>query len=505
MHPDTWGDDFVLFQVAVVKSSLRMSSIPSLSSESFCYITYNVFKPLSTSRGIYSTSKMHGLTATTRLQLYPETQVISACDSHIFFSPTNHRWVKVNEDGRLILESFRTEQIYGQWVDNHANGNDAVRSNLSTFISSQVHNGILQADGIRETVNWSEAVGAQTLQKVYFEITSRCNLNCSYCFNSWSRSNTQASLRPTMSRKDWYRLADELKEMAVEEIVITGGEPLLNTWVPEFGRHIRSAGIQTTLLTNGTLITDSLAHRSIDGFDRINVSLDSSQERLHDAARGSGSFKKVLGGIKALKRAGHQTIILKPTLSTHNIEHFEDLPCFAKQELDCYLYTPTLCLPFRDSEGNIDKSYTPERDRLLQTLESFTINFEYYYHANERPAVQIGPHVSCGLGKRILSVDIHGDVYPCQALHDPDLVCGNVFENSIKDIHSNSEVTNRLGRLSTLDIETCGECAWALLCSGGCRAFAYNLHRDIKAFNSEFCEVLLDSAQKRLIDFANQQ
>ena len=447
----------------------------------------------------------YSLKSDTRIKLYPQTQIIKTSQGAIFFSPANHQWVKVNEDGHRVLESFVQEQPLGEWLDKHVDSdrNPQARINLKSFIAGQITNGILQADGRKKNVDWKKAIDPPNLQKVYFEITNQCNLRCTYCFNSWSRHRTLHNHKRLMRFEDWLHLSEELHDLGVLEIVITGGEPLLHAWIPDLAKKIRYSGIKTTLLTNGTCITSSISHQLVESFDRINVSLDSSVEEEHDSGRGHGSFRQTTQGIKTLKKAGHNAIIIKPTLSTHNIENFHDLPRFVKQELGCFLYTPTLCLPFRNSNGSIDRSFTPNHDELLETLQAFTKEYEKYYSAKERPAVEIGPHVSCGLGKRILSVDIHGDVFPCQALHDPDLVCGNIFSSSIKKIHSDSKRIHELSELSTLDINTCGQCPWALLCSGGCRAFAYNIYRDIKAFNADFCDVLLDSAKRRLVEFSN--
>ncbi|MEW6573107.1 MAG: radical SAM protein [Bacillota bacterium] len=440
-----------------------------------------------------------------RVQLCPNVQIIDDPPHSIFFSPCNHRWVKVNADGRRVLESFRDEQVLGEWFAKHVGNNsgDEINARLMHFISTQVTNGILQVDGFTPMVDWKSAIDPPNLQKVYMEVTDLCNLKCHYCYNAWSRQRSQKQQRRRMSESDWYRLVAELSTMGVQEVVITGGEPLLCKWVTDLALHTRQSGIKTTLLTNGTLIDSDLAYQLVGSFDRVNVSLDSSIEVRHDFGRGEGSFRKVIKGINALKQAGHNAIIIKPVLARHNLEGFADLPRFVREELNCFLYTPTLCLPFRAPDGSIDKSFTPELEDILEALDAFSANYERYYPVAERPPVQIGPHVSCGLGKRILSVDSHGDVYPCQSLHEPDLVCGNLFNSgSISDIHNNSDLIRHLAELSVFDVQTCGQCPWALLCSGGCRAFAFRIYNDLKAFNEEFCDVLLESAKRRLVQFA---
>jgi len=38
----------------------------------------------------------------------------------------------------------------------------------------------------------------------------------------------------------------------------------------------------------------------------------------------------------------------------------------------------------------------------------------------------------------------------------------------------------------------------------GCRAFAFGIYHDLKAFNEDFCGVLLESARSRLVEFASR-
>ena len=53
------------------------------------------------------------------------------------------------------------------------------------------------------------------------ELTSRCNLNCSHCYNA-SRSESN-----DLSSNEWKNIIQQLCEMRIGTILFTGGEPLM--------------------------------------------------------------------------------------------------------------------------------------------------------------------------------------------------------------------------------------------------------------------------------------
>ena len=85
--------------------------------------------------------------------------------------------------------------------------------------------------------------------------TAGCNLRCPYCHNP--------ELVPGPSPDDFLP-ADEIlaflerRRKVLGGVCVTGGEPLLHLWLPEFAERVRDLGLKVKLDTNG-LLPDRIA------------------------------------------------------------------------------------------------------------------------------------------------------------------------------------------------------------------------------------------------------
>jgi MoaA/NifB/PqqE/SkfB family radical SAM enzyme len=138
----------------------------------------------------------------------------------------------------------------------------------------------------------------------------------------WKRSNKDLSTEVEKA------ILRRVYDSGACAIAFEGGEPLLRKDLSEILAYSRSLPLQTSLVTNGTLLAsriDEIA-QYING--AIYVSLD-GLERTHDAIRGvSGSFKSTLEGItEASKKV---SVIINTTIMNENIHEIEDLVELAK-------------------------------------------------------------------------------------------------------------------------------------------------------------------------------
>ena len=439
-------------------------------------------------------------------QLWPKTQVLESGPHALFFSPRNHSWVLVNKTARAILseltEPLTLEELSGRVAQHIGVGAESVAGEVDEFVRQQVANGIVAVDGKAPETDWAARLEPPELQKIYLELTPKCNLRCTYCYNAEIRSESLAGARTRRSRwltqSGLLRLLGELNGLGAGQIVLSGGEPLLHPGLFELARRGRELGMNISLLTNGTLVTREVAAQLVDCVDTVEISLDSPREETNDLTRGAGSYSKIVRGIEHLVAAGHRAVVLKPVLSRANLSHIEELPRFAAR-LGCRVNQPTLCLPFRTPGGGIDDSSTPELDEAMTALDRFEAEMRYCFGTAASAPPPVGPALSCGMGKRVLAIDYEGNVYPCQALHDEEMICGNVKHQPIADIYHRSSLIRRLSRFSVFDVERCRGCTWGLLCGGGCRALAYGLYGRLDACNEHFCSYLLESSQRRLL------
>jgi MoaA/NifB/PqqE/SkfB family radical SAM enzyme len=150
------------------------------------------------------------------------------------------------------------------------------------------------------------------LDSLWIQVTGlSCNLRCAHCFNT-SRPGDRRF--PFLSREEVGSLLDQAEEVGVRDVVFTGGEPFLH---PDMSAIVGETlgRFPTTILTNGTLISDRVAERlSAEGRGsnyslEIRISLDAPKEKENDRIRVEGCFEKALAGVARLEQAGFLPIV----------------------------------------------------------------------------------------------------------------------------------------------------------------------------------------------------
>lgn len=115
------------------------------------------------------------------------------------------------------------------------------------------------------------------IEKIYLELTDRCNLNCKMCYRkSW------AGMYGDMKDELLNKLADELKTYSgIKEIVIGGiGEP---TYAKNFKRALELLkDYRLVLTTNGTLINEEIAEYLVKYVDAMTVSIDGASDKYKE-------------------------------------------------------------------------------------------------------------------------------------------------------------------------------------------------------------------------------
>jgi MoaA/NifB/PqqE/SkfB family radical SAM enzyme len=162
-------------------------------------------------------------------------------------------------------------------------------------------------------------VPLQRVSAVWIQITGTwCNLQCTHCINA--SGPVDPWLAP-MAAGDVERHVDEAAELGAREIYFTGGEPFLHPRILALLAHALRR-LPTTVLTNGTLITEAVADRLADLATRtrysleVRVSLDDPDREANDRVRGRGAFDRALAAIARLHRRGLPAILTATDLGT---------------------------------------------------------------------------------------------------------------------------------------------------------------------------------------------
>jgi MoaA/NifB/PqqE/SkfB family radical SAM enzyme len=163
------------------------------------------------------------------------------------------------------------------------------------------------------------AVPLAHLDHLWFQVGgTRCNLTCHHCFISCSPRNDSFGFLDLAAVE---RLLDESVRLGVKEYYFTGGEPFLNRdLVPILERTLEYG--PATVLTNGTVFRDAdLARlRQADAASpyslEFRLSLDGFTAADNDALRGSGTFERILRGLRQL--LAHDFLPILTVASPHD-------------------------------------------------------------------------------------------------------------------------------------------------------------------------------------------
>lgn len=142
------------------------------------------------------------------------------------------------------------------------------------------------------------------LRSLRLSVTDRCNLRCRYCMplEEYAWLPREALL----SFEEIARLAEIFTKLGVEDLRLTGGEPLLRRELPKLVQMLaaNSRVRDLAMTTNGVLLAENAQELARAGLGRVTVSLDTLRpERFHELTR-RDSHAAVLAGIDAARRAG---------------------------------------------------------------------------------------------------------------------------------------------------------------------------------------------------------
>jgi GTP 3',8-cyclase len=133
-------------------------------------------------------------------------------------------------------------------------------------------------------------------------VTDRCNFRCQYCMPADGLPWLQRD--EVLRFEEIERLVGLLAEMGVEDIRLTGGEPLVRRDFPKLVAMLaRIDGLRDlSLTTNGYLLERDADALVEAGIQRVNVSIDSLQrDRFFQMTR-RDALPRVLSGLEAIAR-----------------------------------------------------------------------------------------------------------------------------------------------------------------------------------------------------------
>ena len=145
------------------------------------------------------------------------------------------------------------------------------------------------------------------LRDLRISVTDRCNFRCRYCMprERFGEDHTFLPRRAYLSFEDIEKVVIACRPLGLEKVRITGGEPLLRPDLHDLVSRISSTGAEVALTTNASLLSGQAPRLADAGLDRVTVSLDALDPKIHSQMTDSSiPVEVVLGGIDAALDAG---------------------------------------------------------------------------------------------------------------------------------------------------------------------------------------------------------
>jgi len=135
-------------------------------------------------------------------------------------------------------------------------------------------------------------------------ITDLCNLRCQYCMPEKGIKKSEHS--KILTYEEIVQLAGTFIETGIDKIRLTGGEPLSRNDVVKLIEGIGKLEKlrDFSLTTNGILLAKYAHSMKQAGLNRVNISLDTLDDRKFKYITRSGDLSRVLAGIDEAEKVG---------------------------------------------------------------------------------------------------------------------------------------------------------------------------------------------------------
>ncbi|MBV8388576.1 MAG: radical SAM protein [Mucilaginibacter sp.] len=308
---------------------------------------------------------------------------------------------------------------------------------------------------------------------------SACNCRCVMC-DIWKDNKNLKQL----TEVDVRGLLSSLKQFGTQQVVMSGGEALLNQNFFTLCRILRNAGIKVSLLTTGLTLKNH-AEELIEWVNDIVVSLD-GDEQLHDAIRNiPGAFQKLKDGVQHIRSLSpNYKITARTVIHRLNFWNWIAIIEAAKQmQLNQVSFLPADVSSHafnrqiaweqpRQHEILLSKNELPKLVAVIQQIiDGYQDNIDSGFiaesqqklmHIYDYYAAFYGlnpfPYKKCNAPWVSTVIEADGNVRPC-FFHD---VIGNIRDSSLATILNSDDAINWRKTLDMSTNSTCVKCVCSL-------------------------------------------
>lgn len=292
---------------------------------------------------------------------------------------------------------------------------------------------------------------------IKFKLTNKCNLHCKKC-NYWRAWRIRRdSIHPVWTTEEVKDVVSQLAEIGTERIKFSGGEVTVRTDLTEILRYATEKGIQSSITSNGTLISKELAEKLVSaGLKKITISLDSPSANEHDEMTGvRGAWEKTtaaFSNINIAKQKWNSTIeiTLACVVYKHNILKLDKMmELAARLKVDKINFLGLVDAHLDDKSmkakaNEIKKFNEIIRPRIenIAKINNIEILNDYFfgketdnnkYDGKEYDFVAYNT-IPCFIPWTHFDIDFRGYLFPCCFTKQEENKMGDVRKEKIKNI-----------------------------------------------------------------------
>jgi uncharacterized protein len=346
------------------------------------------------------------------------------------------------------------------------------------------------------------------LTTLVLNVTSKCNLSCTYCYEYGEDKIVEASRKPRFMNEETARqsvdfMFAEAGDSPMVHLTFFGGETLLNFKV------LRSAlayarekamtlgkTVDVSLTTNATLLREEIIDWIVEHDVGVTVSMDGGREQ-QDAFRvfknGMGSYDVVLPNVQMLlERHRKRPVGARVTLTKQNLD-VESIYRHLRDELGFWEvgFAPVTTSWQRDYAIQEDgfEAMLGQFQRLAHEWLQYALSGRHHGFSNVRDTVEeihkgMSKAYPCGAGLGLMGVATDGDVALCHRFAGSDThKIGSVTDGVDRAKQEDFLVRHHIANKT--DCSTC----WARpICAGGCYHEAHTRYGESSRPNLHYCE-----------------
>ena len=285
------------------------------------------------------------------------------------------------------------------------------------------------------------------------EIADRCNEVCVHCYQIQGQKGE-------MSTDEVKSVMDQLAELGVLMLTISGGEPTLRHDFLELVEHARTKKFAVKIFTNGLTMTAELAQKLADlAVQEVQMSLYSHRPEVHDEVTGvRGSWQKTVAAVHHLRAVGVAVVVKTPLMKV-NADESDAYIDFAQSIGADYMMDPHL--DPREDGDRAPEALGIDDDTLIRARKDPRLGGAFRREPDaQRPPRDLDAAV-CGACRGNVHVEANGELRPCTQLTVP---VGHALREGVRAAYQRNPDGVLIRSLTWRDLHGCRDCDLSRYC-----------------------------------------